>query len=211
MSRFVVGLTGQTGAGKSLVSRLLEEKNICSIDCDLLAREIVLPGTPALAELKKIFGNGIIAENGELNRTALAEKAFSSSENAKALNRITHPGITELALKRIDELAGNGCRAIVLNAALLIDSPLAAYCEIIAAVVAPLETRLERIIERDNLSRERAMKRINAQPAEEYYKQNCDIIINNYPPFLLEQQVELLAAEIEKRAEKKRQSERNKD
>lgn len=173
----VIGLTGQTGAGKTSLCRLLKVAGLEVIDCDITARKAV-ENPNVLAALCERFGNDL-APGGVLNRAELARRAFSSADGTAALNAITHPEITRLVLCDIAQAKQCGVRGIVVDAAALLASPLAKECDLIAAVVAPLEARIERIMRRDSITRSAALCRINAQPTEEYYLTKADIIVSN--------------------------------
>lgn len=179
MSICVAGLTGQTGAGKSSVAILLKEAGACIIDCDLLARQVTLPGSPVLEKLAERFGGDIIKADKTLDRRLLASRAFADKEGAQALNDITHPAITELARERILQAQESGFEIAVLDAAVLLASPLKYDCDVIICVCAPEQERLERLLKRDKIERDEIIKRMSAQPQEEYYRKNSDIIINN--------------------------------
>lgn len=173
----VIGLTGQTGAGKSTVARLFEEKGVYNIDADLLARKAV-ENPEVIASLCAEFGEDII-KNGSLDRRELARRAFSDPEKQAILNSITHPEVTKLAVEEIHSAEKSGAKAVLIDAALLFESCLPALCSVTVSVVAEKETRLERIMKRDSISREDALIRMNAQKDEEYYKQKADVVINN--------------------------------
>ena len=179
MSICVAGLTGQTGAGKSSVAAFLKEAGACIIDCDLLARQVTLPGSPVLEKLAERFGGDIIKADKTLDRRLLASRAFADREGAQALNDITHPAITALARERILQAQESGFEIAVLDAALLLESPLKDDCDVIICVCAPEQERLERLLKRDKIERDEIIKRMSAQPQEEYYRKNSDIIINN--------------------------------
>ncbi len=175
----IAGLTGQTGAGKSSVAEYLHLNGACIIDCDLLAREITLPGSPVLPKLSKRFGADIIKADGTLDRRLLASRAFADKEGSDALNAITHPAITDLARERMHQAEKDGYDIAVLDAAVLHASELKYDCDVIICVCAPEHERLERLEKRDNIERAEIMKRMSAQPPEEYYRKNSDIIISN--------------------------------
>ncbi len=174
----IYGLTGQTGAGKTTVAAELEKQGFYVIDCDIAARKIVKKGSPVLDELKAEFGDDIILPNGELNRKALAAKAFSSEKNEKILNKITHPAITKLVRKEILENKDK-YKLIFVDAAMLFESELYSYCNKTVVVCADEEVRMHRIIQRDSITRDDALLRINAQPDEEYYLSRADVVIKN--------------------------------
>lgn len=178
MKKIVIGLTGQTGAGKSTVSNAMKKCGCGIIDADKIAREVVEPKTACLKMLTNAFGCDIINKDGSLNRKKLAEKAFSSKENTQLLNEITHPYIVELTKQRIAEYFASGCDIIVFDAPQLFESGSDKLCDIIVSVIASQECRLARIISRDGISREQALSRMKVQLSEEYFKRHSDYIIN---------------------------------
>ncbi len=175
----IAGLTGQTGAGKSSIAEFLGKNGVCIIDCDVLAREITLPGSPVLEKLSERFGEDIIRDDGTLDRRLLASRAFKNPEDTAALSAITHPAITQLARERIQQAQDDGFDIAVLDAAVLHASELKYDCDVIICVCAPEQERLERLEKRDKIERSEILKRMAAQPPEEYYRKNSDIIINN--------------------------------
>ena len=173
----VIGLTGQTGAGKSTVCTILKDKGCHIVDTDLLARKAV-ENPEVIERLCDKFGDDIIS-GGVLDRRELARRAFATPEGTKALNLITHPEITRLAVEEIHKAESEGAKAAIIDAALLFESPLTAVCDKTVCVAADEKIRLERIMKRDGISESDASLRMNAQPDEEYYKSKSDIIINN--------------------------------
>jgi len=161
----VIGLTGPTGAGKSTAAGMLAALGCAVIDGDALAREITLPGSPVLAQLAARFGKDIY-KGKNLDRALLAERAFTDEKSRRDLNSITHPAITALAMTRAKAL--QGARAIVLDAAALLESDLARACDHILLVTAPEALRLERILRRGGISEQTARKRIAAQACMEF-------------------------------------------
>ena len=173
----VIGLTGHTGAGKTTVASMLKNMGYAIVDTDVLARKAV-ENAEVINLLKKNFGEDIV-NDGILNRSELAKRAFSSEEGSRTLNLITHPEITRLAVEEIHKAEKDGAKAAVIDAALLFDSCLTYFCQKTISVIADEETRLRRIMKRDSIDRESAMLRINAQPKAEYYIKNADIVIDN--------------------------------
>lgn len=190
--RFIIGLTGQTGAGKSTVAKILEENGLFIINADSVAREVVEKGEPTLTKLANSFGDDILNSDGILNRKLLASRAFSSRENTDLLNSITHPAITERIRLKISQAFENGEKAVVIDAPQLFESGENEMCDIIVTVAAPLEIRLHRIMNRDGVTEDEAHLRINAQLSEEYYINNSDIVIRNFPPYELKNETEKL-------------------
>lgn len=173
----VIGLTGQTGAGKTTVCSLLRDSGCEIIDGDIVARKAV-ENPSVLSALCEYFGSDIIID-GSLDRRLLASRAFSSKESTLALNSITHPEITRIILEKIEQARSGEAKAIIIDAAALFESPVVPYCDLIACVLAPVETRISRVVARDSIARSEALTRINAQGDEEYYTSKSDIIIMN--------------------------------
>ena len=169
----IIGLTGPTGAGKSSLTPVAENRGFKVIDCDKTARQAVEKGTKGLMALVNTFGEDILFSDGSLNRKTLAEKAFSTPEKTELLNKTLLPFITELVLK---ECEGD---KILLDAPTLFESGLDAKCTATIGVLADRETRLERIKSRDNISEVEALTRINAGKTDEFYKENADFVIYN--------------------------------
>ena len=168
---FILGLTGQTGAGKGYVGEMLKALGYNVIDSDLVSRKLTEKGSPVLPVLQSEFG-GDIVKNGELDRALLAKRAFSSRERTDALNRILHPAIIERCKAQAKGLS-------VIDAPQLFEAGLEKDCCRVIAVTAPKETRLKRIIGRDGITKEKALLRINAQLPEEYYIKNSDAVLIN--------------------------------
>lgn len=188
----IYGLTGQTGAGKTTVAAELEEKGYLVVDCDILARRVTEKDSPVLKELQSAFGNDIIDTNGELVRSELAKRGFANEESRQKLNSITHPAITKLTIRKINDEFKPEHKGVVVDAAAIFDSQLAGYCSKMIVVVAPEDERLKRIVVRDNISTQSAMQRIKAQHDEEYYKERADILVRNYEPYTISQQLKEL-------------------
>lgn len=177
-SSTVLGITGGTGSGKSTVCECLKKLGAEIIDADKIARSIVLPGSPVLKSLAESFGGDILLPDGTLDRKALGRKAFSSEENTRLLNSLTHPEIIKKCTEEIAEKRSK-CNFIVVDAPLLFVSGLDKICDVTARVDAPAETRLERIMQRDSLTRQDAEKRISAQKEEAALAEKADYTIEN--------------------------------
>ena len=175
----IVGLTGQTGAGKSLVCTLLTDRSFDIIDCDMVARKVVEKGRKCLLDLAVEFGSEIIDANGTLNRRKLGSIAFSNKENRKKLNQITFPYIKEELFNMIEKLRECGKEVVFLDAPTLIESGVDKYCDKVVSVIAPAEDRFVRIVRRDGLSAEEAGKRMSAQGDDEFYTSRSGFVIKN--------------------------------
>ncbi len=193
----VIGLTGPTGAGKSLFCEVFVSLGIPCLDTDLVARKVVEKGTDCLLELVECFGEGILLPDGSLNRKALGSVAFSSKEKLDKLNAITHKHITEAVVLWLEECKAKGSRAAVIDAPQLFESGENKICDITVAVIAEKDIRLKRIIERDSIDSEYAEKRMASQKDDEFFIDNCDYIIyNNGVSVLMKKDVIALAEKL---------------
>ncbi len=174
----LIGLTGGIGAGKSTVAQLFEERGVPIVDADAIARDVVKPGEPALAELVEHFGDSILGADGELNRGKLAEVAFADAESHEALNAIMHPAISAETSKRIDALRGEHS-VIVHDVPLLVEAGLAGNYDLTVLVDTPAEVRLQRLTELRGMDSEDAKKRIAAQATDEQRRAVCDVALDN--------------------------------
>ena len=171
---YILGLTGPTGAGKGVFSECAKQLGFNVIDCDLVARQAVKAGMPALSALRDVFGDGILKGNGELDRKMLAATAFSSKENTELLNKTVLPYIKELVLAQIK---GD---YVLLDAPTLFESGINSVCDKTVAVIAPPDKRKSRIKTRDGISDSDADMRMSAGKPDEFYYENADIVfINN--------------------------------
>ena len=174
----LIGLTGGIGAGKSTVAQLFEERGVPIVDADAIARDVVKPGKPALAELVEHFGDSILGAGGELNRGKLAEVAFADAESNEALNAIMHPAISAETAKRIDALRGDHS-VIVHDVPLLVEAGLAGNYDLTVLVDTPAQIRLQRLTELRGMDSEDAKKRIAAQATDEQRRAVCDVALDN--------------------------------
>ncbi len=167
----VIGLCGSSGAGKGYVSKIFEKYGIPCIDTDKLYREkTTKKGTPCLYELVKEFGKGILTAEGELNRSALAEIVFegqNASVQLDKLNKIAHRYIKIDTEELLASYETQGKVAAVIDAPVLFESGFDKMCDFTVSVIAPLEIKLKRIISRDNITKEKALSRLNSQLSNE--------------------------------------------
>ncbi len=174
----LIGLTGPTGSGKSLVSKVFSERGFAVVDADEVAHKAI--ESPAYKEgLISAFGSGILSSDGTVNRKEVARIAFSTKENTQKLNAIAHPVIIDFALKEFSCLYEQGYENIVFDAPTLIESGSHKLCDIIISVIAPENIRKARIISRDNITEDEAKSRIDAQHEDEFYTSVSDFVINN--------------------------------
>ena len=175
----IVGLTGQTGAGKSTVSRVFADNGFAVINADSIARLVVEKGSKCLDEISDYFGSGILNPDSTLNRKALAKVVFTDRCKLDSLNTIIYPYITGEILRQIKRFSENGEKLILLDAPTLFESHADDFCEIIISVLAEPETRKLRIIERDGITSQQAENRMNSQLDAEFFISHSDYIIDN--------------------------------
>ena len=136
-------------------------------------------GQPCLAEICEFFGKDSLLENGNLDRPKLAGLVFTDKKKLELLNSITYPYITAEILKMIRKLSAEGKKLILLDAPTLFESRADDFCELIISVISREEFRAERIMKRDNISRESAQYRMDSQLKEEFFRTHSDFIIKN--------------------------------
>ena len=176
----IIGLTGGIATGKSQVSSILSELGAMVIDADIVAREVVQKGLPAWQQLKDTFGEEYFLSNGELNRRKLGQLVFSHPDELAKLNSITHPAIKAKIEERINDLKVQGYNGIVVvDAALLLEAGWETMVDQVWVVDAPMEKRIERLMNRDNLTRDQALSRINSQMSQQERIAKADKIIYN--------------------------------
>lgn len=176
----VIGLTGGTGSGKSVVSRLLEQMGAVIVDADLVSRQIVQPGMPAYEEIKAYFGKEILQEDGTIFRKKLGEIVFRDTEKLAFLNQCTHEYIVIEMKKQMEAAKEKGIAScVVLDAPLLFEVGLQKYCDEVWVVYADAAVRAKRVMERDGITYETAMARIANQKSWEEYRERADVVIDN--------------------------------
>ena len=172
----VVGLTGGTGTGKTSVSKFFEDAGFEVINYDLVTRSIYSKDSECLREVVSAFGDGILNPDGELDRKKLGEVVFSDRESLDILNKIVYKYIVSLTADKIENSKG---KKLLLDAPTLFESGLNEKCDLIVGVIAKKEIRIKRVTVRDSLLPERVEERIASQKPDEFYRENCDFIIEN--------------------------------
>ena len=176
----VIGLTGGIGSGKSSVAARLVERGAVLVDADALAREVVEPGRAAYAKVVERFGEGVVEEDGTLDRAAIADIVFKDAEALADLNAIVHPEVgAEMAARLASQSASD--RVVVLDVPLLVESggsdryPLAG----VLVVDAPVDLVLERLVNLRHMDRADAEARIASQATREERIRAADFVIMN--------------------------------
>ena len=170
----LIGLTGGIGSGKSTGAKRLVELGATEIDADLLAREVVAPGTEGLEAVAGLFGEDLVNADGNLDRALLAQRAFSSEENRKALEAILHPLIQRLSRERISQATG----LVVYTIPLLVETNSTLPFDKIVTVSAPEDLRVERLVQSRGMTETEAKARIAAQASDEQREAIADFVIN---------------------------------
>jgi dephospho-CoA kinase len=178
----LIGLTGGIASGKSTVARRLAEHGAVVVDADALAREVVQPGTPGLAEIERVFGASVIASDGSLNRPALGAIVFADAAKRELLNGITHPAIWNRAIELFQAAERDNPDAVVVY-----DVPLLAEAaedrpmtfDRVVVVHADIATRIERLVELRGMSRAEAESRLRAQASDADRLAFADVVIDS--------------------------------
>ncbi|MBM3878065.1 MAG: dephospho-CoA kinase [Verrucomicrobia bacterium] len=158
----VIGLTGGIGMGKSTSARLLRERGVPVVDTDLVAREVVLPGQPALAEIREVFGAAVIKADGTLDREALARRVFADSDARVRLEAILHPRIRAVWMAQVAAWRTEARRSAVVVIPLLFETKAEALCDVTICVACSAATQQQRLLAR-GWTPEHIRQRINAQ------------------------------------------------
>lgn len=173
----IIGITGSSGSGKDTICEIIEKKYDAEIiDADQIAKELSKKGTMYLDSIVNCFGTGIIDKKGELNRKKLADIIFEDENKREELNKLTFVHVIDEIQKRINNIKK---KVIAINAPLLFESNLNKVCDFVIAIISDRDKQIIRIMNRDNMTKEEAEKRINAQNTNEFFVDNADYIIYN--------------------------------
>jgi dephospho-CoA kinase len=176
----VIGVTGGIGSGKSAVARTLRDLGAVVIDADSIARAVTSKGGKAFEELVAYFGNGILDENGELNRKKLAELVFKDPVGRHALESITHKHIVSKIVDGVENIRNSGrAEIVVIDAPLPVEHGFVDLSDEVWVVTAEKDTRIKRAMERSGYTREEALDRIGSQMKDEEYLQAADEVLPN--------------------------------
>lgn len=175
----VIGLTGGIATGKSLVGLFFSEKGIPVIDADQLARDAVLPGSPALGKIIALFGPDVLTHDGLLDRKRLGTIIFSDSEKRRQLEEILHPEIRKRAEEQIAQAVAIGHKRLIYMAPLLIEAGAADRVDDIWVVTVRPDIQIERLMRRDGINREEAERRVKSQMSLSEKERYGSVVINN--------------------------------
>lgn len=184
---YVVGVTGGIGSGKSAATAEFEKLGITVVDADVVARQIVMPGTPCLQAIAEHFGNQLLTEGGELNRKALRQRVFSNPREKEWLNKLLHPAIRQEIISQLEQADSP---YVILSAPLLLENGLEKYCQRVLVIDVPESLQISRTIQRDDSPKKEVEAIMKAQlsRSERLNKAN-DVLNNDGSLEQLEQQV----------------------
>ena len=169
----IIGITGGTGCGKTTLLKLIAEQGGLILDCDAIYHELLISDTAMLSAIEARFPG--VVEEGVLNRKKLGATVFSDEAALLDLNRITHGAVKQEVLRRLETAP----RLAAIDAIGLFEGGLAELCHVTVAVTAPEEMRIQRLMERDNISEEYARARVRAQHSNDWFRQRCDHTLEN--------------------------------
>lgn len=173
----LVGVTGGLAAGKSTVASLLAKRGAVVIDADDLARAAVEPGTPGYERVVEAFGRGILADDGRIDRKALADLVFADESSRRALESIVHPEVFRLLEEELDRRRDSD-DVVVFDAPLIVETGFDAACDVVVVVAGSAETQVRRAVAR-GMPEEEARARIAAQASPEERRARADVAIEN--------------------------------
>ncbi|WP_125780900.1 dephospho-CoA kinase [Pseudoalteromonas rubra] len=179
MANWILGLTGGIGAGKTTVSDYLNQKGICVVDADVVAREVVEPGSQGLEAIVAHFGKQLLTGEGQLDRQALRAIIFADEDEKNWLNSLLHPMIRTQLLA---QLAQADSDYVILSAPLLFENTLDKYCDKTLLVDVPVEVQIARTCARDNAHQQQVEQIIAAQMSRADKRAKADFILDNNQP-----------------------------
>ncbi len=174
-----IGLTGGVGCGKSTISSYMKTLGLPVIDGDKLAREAVIPGSPSMEKIRRVFGPGLFLPDGSLNREKMARIVFQDKNKIEALNSIIHPYIWQRVWEELLKAQREGKAIAVLDMPLLLEIGWQLRSESIWVVKAPVEQQIQRVIQRNGVTREEALARIRNQMPTINKLNYADVVIDN--------------------------------
>lgn len=175
----IIGITGNSGSGKSTISKLISKNYEAKIiDADKIAKEMTKNNGEYLQAIRQAFGNDVI-KNNELDRKKLADIVFLNRAEKEKLDGLTFEYVVEEIKKELEANQNLDYQYIILDVPLLFESKLDKLCDYTIGVIAPKTEKIKRICKRDKLSKEKALQRLNSQPNDEFFTKNCNTVINN--------------------------------
>jgi dephospho-CoA kinase len=176
----IAGLTGGIASGKSTVSAIFKKAGAIIIDADLIARQVVVPGLPAWQSIKAVFGDGVMAPDGTINRAVLGEMVFNDRQLREQLEGIIHPEVRMRIDHEVDRLSRSNPHAVVIqDIPLLLETGMADGLAEVIVVYTTMEVQLMRLMKRDGLGIDAARRRINAQMSMTEKRRRATMVIDN--------------------------------
>lgn len=173
----VIGVTGNSGSGKSEISKILSNIiNAIIIDADKVVKELYTPGQEYYNKILELFGNKILEKDNKLNRNKIAEIIYNNESEREKLNNLTYKYVVNEIKKRVKKEKNSN---IIIDAPLLFESKLDKICDITVAVLAEKNLKINRICARDNIEKETAISRLAIQKEDFYYQEKADYIVTN--------------------------------
>lgn len=171
----LIGLTGQSGAGKSTVAQTFLDLGAEVISADEIVSKLYSENSPCVKTISSCFGSDVLKNDGTPDRKKLAELAFSSAENTALLGKIVHPFVTAQLFERLRGKSGT----VIYDAPQLFESGADVICDAVIAVVAKEDIRKKRVMQRDCLTEAQAESRLKAQLSEDFFRVTADYVIEN--------------------------------
>lgn len=175
----IIGLTGSIATGKSTVANRFKEHGIPVVDADLIARQVVEPGSETLQKIAQAFGESALHADGTMNREEIGRQIFGNEEKRALLNGIIHPAIRKEMLRQKDHHLANGKKIVILDIPLLFESKLEHFVEQILVVATSREIQKQRLMARNGLSEQEALERMNSQLSIDDKAKWADEVIRN--------------------------------
>lgn len=175
----VIGITGSIATGKSTISNMVKELGYTVVDADICARQVVEQGEEAYDKIKKHFGEDILLPNGDIDRKKLGDIVFHHDDKRLLLNSIVHPAVRHKMLEEKNAAFNRGEQVVFLDIPLLYESNLTYMVDKVLVVYVDSTTQLERLMNRNHLSKEEAEARIRSQIPIEQKKEKADAFIDN--------------------------------
>lgn len=173
----IIGLTGSFGSGKTTTAEMLRRAGARVIDADVIARQVVAPGSPALKEIVDLMGREVLRADGHLDRAAVAERVFGDEALRKRLNEIIHPRVREVELRQLEEWRDEPL--VVLSVPLLLENGMERLVDAVVVVTVDEESREKRIGRRNGLTKRQIQARLAAQMSQEEKVARADHVIDN--------------------------------
>jgi dephospho-CoA kinase len=171
-----IGLTGGIGCGKTTVAKIFEQFSAPVIDADEIAHRLVAIGQPALAQIQQEYGSGVLNRDGSLNRELLRDIIFSDCKQKQKLESIIHPLVYQAIQSELERLNAPYC---IICVPLLFETNMAHLVDRIMVIDCPVETQIERLVKRDNMTKERIQSIIDSQVSRAFRKAQADDLIDN--------------------------------